>query len=409
MATNSGRYKWYVLFLVASTGAFALGAPAVSLAVLFPEISRDLSLNLVQMGLLWSIGSLPAIFTSPLVGAIDDRFGPKRVILAGTILVGLAAGSRGLAADFASLFLIIILVGSLVPLVTTSSYKICGIWFPPAQLGLANGVLAAGIALGSLFGSLLSAMVLSPWLGGWRNVLLLYGALSILLCIPWHFTRPAPETTDRNAPAAPAVPMRRALAHIVGLKDVWLLGIALLGIGGCVQGLAGYLPVYLRGQGWDGAAADGALSLLNAMSMVFILPIALWSDRLGARKSILRGMTLMIAAGTGLLSVAVGWIVWAAVILAGMVRDGSTALLMTMVIETDGVGPVYAGSAAGFVIFFFFLGNLLSPPLGNRLADILPGLPFAFWAGLAAGLLSLAAVHAAARKNGGGQADPQMP
>jgi predicted MFS family arabinose efflux permease len=101
-------------------------------------------------------------------------------------------------------------------------------------------------------------------------------------------------------------------------------------------------------------------------------------------------MILMIAVGTGLLTAANGWIVWAAVILAGMARDGSTALLMTMVIETDGVGPVYAGSAAGFVMFFFFVGNLFSAPLGNKLADIFPGLPFAFWAGLAVlGMLSL--------------------
>jgi cyanate permease len=74
-----------------------------------------------------------------------------------------------------------------------------------------------------------------------------------------------------------------------------------------------------------------------------------------------------------------------------MVRDGSTAILITMVIETDGVGPVYAGSATGFVMLFFFVGNLFSPPIGNRLADISPGLPFVFWAALVAlGLVSLA-------------------
>jgi MFS family permease len=54
-----------------------------------------------------------------------------------------------------------------------------------------------------------------------------------------------------------------------------------------------------------------------------------------------------------------------------------------MTIETDGVGPVYAGTASGFVMFFMFIGNFLSPPIGNKLADIFPGLPFVFWAGLA--------------------------
>jgi hypothetical protein len=62
------------------------------------------------------------------------------------------------------------------------------------------------------------------------------------------------------------------------------------------------------------------------------------------------------------------------------------------------VGPLYAGSASGFVFFFFFVGSLLSPPIGNKLAGIAPGLPFLFWAGLAAvGIVSTAWVKTAKR------------
>jgi MFS family permease len=421
---DRSKYKWYILILAALTSAFVIGGPAVSLAVLFKEIAADLHLTLVQTGWIWSIGSLAAIFTSPLSGAIDDRFGPKRVIFIGTILVGITAGLRGLATGFTSLVLIILLVGSLVPLVTTSTYKICGIWFPHRQLGMANGILAMGMALGALLGSLLSATVLSPWLGGWRHVMFFYSMLAVLFCIPWYFTRPGPALAPALAqrgkrglaperelgigispepsvrgPAAKGqggaelatVPMHQALARIVKLKNVWLLGITFLGIGGCVQGIAGYLPLYLRGLGWPGASADGALALLNAMSMIFILPITFGSDRLGARKRLLAVLVVVIAVGTGALSIASGWAVWAAIALVGMVRDGSTAILITMVIETDGVGPVYAGSATGFVMLFFFVGNLFSPPIGNRLAEIFPGLPFVFWAALVAlGLVSLA-------------------
>jgi MFS family permease len=402
--TDRSSYKWYILILAALTSAFVIGAPAVCLAVLFKEISADLHLTLVQTGWIWSIGSLAAIFTSPLSGAIDDRFGPKRVILIGIIVVGMTAGLRGLATDFTSLVLIILLVGALVPLVTTSTYKICGIWFPHGRLGMANGILAMGMALGALLGSLLSATALSPWLGGWRPVMFFYSILAVVFCIPWYFTRPSPALSTPEAPASPApdaagqggaematVSMRLALARIAKLKNVWLLGITFLGIGGCVQGIAGYLPLYLRGQGWPGANADGALALLNAMSMLFILPITFGSDRLGARKRLLAVLVVVISVGTGALSIASGWAVWAAIALVGMVRDGSTAILITMVIETEGVGPVYAGTATGLVMLFFFVGNLISPPIGNRLADISPGLPFVFWAALVAlGLVSLA-------------------
>jgi predicted MFS family arabinose efflux permease len=393
---RSPNYKWYILILAALTGAFTIGAPAMSLAVLFNEISADLHLNLVQIGLLWSIGSLPAIFTSPLCGAIDDRFGPKRVILVGTLLVAVAAGLRGLATSFISMLLIIILIGILLPLVTMSSYKICGIWFPRQQLGLANGILSMGLALGLLIGSMFSATVFSPWLGGWRNVMFFYGGIAALFCIPWYFSRPAPYHAGLSSAETKSVSMRQALVHILKLKNIWLLGITVMGVSGCVQGLSGYLSLFLRGQGWAATNADGALSLLSAMSMLFVLPIALWSDRLGARKKIVLGMVALISVGTGLLSFANGLLVWGAVVMVGMVRDGTTALLMTMTIESDGVGPLYAGTASGFVMFFMFIGNFLSPPIGNKLADFATGLPFIFWAGLAVlGILSLSFSKAA--------------
>jgi ACS family glucarate transporter-like MFS transporter len=387
-------YRWYILILAALTGAFAVGAPAMCLAVLFGEITADLDLNLVQMGLLWSIGSLPAIFTSPLCGALDDRFGPKRVILSGTFLIAVAAGLRGLANSFIEMFLIIILIGILLPLVTMSAFKICGIWFSQQQLGLANGILSMGLALGFLVGSLLSETVLSPWLGGWRNVIFFYAGVALLFCIPWMFARAAPEDSILNQSENSTVTMRQALGHVVKMKNLWLLGITVMGASGCMQGLSGYLPTYLRGLGWAGASADGALSLLSATSLVFILPITLWSDRLGARKKIVLSMVLIIAVGTGLLSVANGLLVWGVLALMGAVRDSSTALLITMSIETDGVGPTYAGSASGLVMLFLYIGNLISPPLGNKLADISPGLPFVFWAGLAViGIVSISLVR----------------
>ncbi len=92
----------------------------------------------------------------------------------------------------------------------------------------------------------------------------------------------------------------------------------------------------------------------------------------------------------GLLSVADGALVWAAVSLAGMVRDGFMAVFMTMILESEGVGAAYAGTATGFVMIFSGVGNLFAPPLGNSLAGVAPGAPFVFWAGLAVlGLVAL--------------------
>ena len=395
MMDKHPNYKWYILILSALTGAFVIGAPAVSLAVLFNEIIGDLHLDLVQVGLIWSIGSLPAILTSPLSGAAIDRFGPKRVMLAGVFLVALSAGLRGVATSFGMLLGIIAVVGGLVPLVINSAYKMCSVWFPPQQLGRANSIITMGMGLGALLGALLSAAVISPWLGGWRSVMFFYGGLAALFCIPWAFTRSAPQYSTEKRGEATAIPMRQALIHIAKLKNIWLLGITLMGVNGCMQGLSGYLSLYLKNLGWPAIQADGALSLLNAVGLIFILPIGWISDRMIGRKPMLFVILPLMALGTGLLSVANGWLVWAAIILMGIVNSGATALLLALVIETEGVGPIYAGTAVGFVMLFFQFGSFISPPLGNKLADFAPGLPFVLWAGLVViGILSLALTKA---------------
>jgi len=387
------RERWLVLALAGLTDTLAIAAPGMSLSVLFKEISGDLSLSLVQVGVIWGIGALPTILTSLLSGAINDRFGPKRVMFWGTILVSLSGGLRGLADSFTGLAASVILTGLLAPLVIMSGIKMCGVWFPIRQLGLANGILSLGMALGFLLGSLLSATVLSPWLGGWRNVMFFYAGLGFLVGLPWLLTPAAPEASRQLGQKAVSISMRQAVKHVFRLDTIWRYGLALMGYNGCVQGALGYIPLYLRGSGWSPARADGALSMFHMTSMLFVLPLAQLSDRLGKRKNLLLVLGLMMASGIGWLSAARGWNVWAAVILAGMVRDGFMAVYMTSIVETEGIGPTYAGTATGFTLIFSSLGSLLAPPIGNRLAEISPGLPFVFWSALAIlGMVSLASI-----------------
>ena len=157
----------------------------------------------------------------------------------------------------------------------------------------------------------------------------------------------------------------------------------MLGVGGCIQGMLGYLPLYLREIGWPAARADAALASFHGISLVSVFPLALLSDRLGSRKKFLVVATLMIATGVGLLAVADGAIVWVAVLMAGAVRDGYMAIFMTMVTELDGVRMVYAGTAMGLTSTLSRVGGLIAPLLGNSLASHDLRQPFVFWAAMA--------------------------
>ncbi len=374
--------RWAVLALAALTNTIVVAAPGMSMSVLFNEISTELSLNLVQVGLIWGISSLPGIVTVLAGGAIADRFGPKRVLILACLVSGLTVAFRGMSNDFGTLLTAMFISGFVAPVITMNTFKTCGMWFSGRQMGLASGVLSMGMALGFMLGSLFSATFLSPWLGGWRSVMFFYGALSVMFAIPWIFTRARPAFAQMPANPINTSSMRLNLAHVARIRNIWLLGLTILGVGGCVQGTLGYLPLYLLRQGWPQASADGALATFHTVSLIFCVPIALWSDKIGSRKKILIAAALMIISGVSLLSVAHGPLVWVAVCLAGMVRDGFMAVFMTSILELPGVGPEYAGTATGMVMVFSGIGNILAPPIGNSLETISPGLPFLFWAGL---------------------------
>jgi len=134
--------------------------------------------------------------------------------------------------------------------------------------------------------------------------------------------------------------------------------------------------------GWQPAVADGTLASFHAASLLFAVPIALLSDRIGSRRGVMITAMLLFGSGTGLLGFAGGGLISLAVLLAGITRDGFMATSMTAIIETEGIGPRYAGSAAGLAMSVMGVSNVLAPPLGNWLAQFGAGIPFMFWASL---------------------------
>jgi MFS family permease len=365
--------------------------PAMAMPVLFSEMSEDLGLSLLQIGAIWGTGSLAGLLTGLAGGSIGDRFGTRRTLAIGCLALGLTGALRGFSNNFATLTSTVFLSGLVGAAVPMNLHKACGVWFSRKHLGLANGAVSAGMACGFMIGSMISATVLSPWLGGWRHVLFFYGGVTMIMSVPWALTRAAPGEDELSTSDGGTTSIRWALSRVVRLRSIWLLGLAMLGVGGCIQGMLGYLPLYLREIGWPAARADAALAFFHAISLVSVFPLALLSDKLGSRKKFLVVATLMIAAGVGLLAVASGAIVWVAVLMAGAVRDGYMAIYMTMVTELDGVGVVYAGTAMGLTSTLSRVGGLIAPPLGNSLASYDLRLPFVFWAAIA--LLGFAAFY----------------
>ena len=391
--TPRRHYKWYILILGSLSNTLVVALQSMSLSVLLPEISADLNLSLFQAGVIWGTLSLPGIFSFLLAGMVIDRFGPKRVLIVACTLVGIFGAARGLANNFNTLMITVFLFGFFGPFVSISNVKNIGLWFEDHEFGLANGITALGMALGFFLGSMVSASFISPRVGGWRETFFLYGLIALIFTIPWVFSRTRVMQTASASGASSQEPAQGSLRQLAKIRNLWLLGLAMLTINGAVQGLLGYLPLYLRGLGWEAARADSLAASFHLASMVFVIPITMLSDKLGIRKRI-----VIIAASIAAVSISTiyflrgDWL-WGAVLAAGFARDAMMAILISMTVQTRGVGHEYAGLATGFVLIFAGFGSLISPPIGNRLAEIASNVPFLFWGALCAvGVFTVAAL-----------------
>jgi len=172
------------------------------------------------------------------------------------------------------------------------------------------------------------------------------------------------------------------ISKLVRTKTLWLMGLMLMFRSGCITGLMGYLPLYLREQGWEIAKADGTLAGFFTVSTLCVIPLSLLSDRMRSRKIILSVALITAIFGIGLLPVVNGITVWILVLIVGIFMDAFMAISITLVQETKEVEMRYSGSALGLIFTFSQVGAFISPPVGNSLAQLNSGFPLLFWASL---------------------------
>ena len=148
-------YRWWVLTM-ASLAQFAVfGLSLMCMPALFYEISQKSGFHLNQLLFAWGMVSLAGLIANISAGMLGDRFGVRWVCGLGLIACTIFGASRALSSNFATFMVIMFLFGCSIPLITVNVPKILGMWFPPQQLGLANGIAFAsngsGIALALLY------------------------------------------------------------------------------------------------------------------------------------------------------------------------------------------------------------------------------------------------------------------
>ena len=377
---DSSYYKWYILLLAMMTYGSIAGSARLCMPVLFPEIAAELGLSMVAIGTIWGMDPLAGVFLGLPGGLLADRFGVKRTLTVVCILAGVFGALRGFSVDFLSMAAFMFLFGLMAAMTPSIVPKVTAVWFAGKHLGMANGMLNVAWAVGAVLATLTSATLLSPWLGGWQNVLFLFGIPPVLMGLLWWITGREPRNQDTISTTVAGTPFKTALSRVIRIKDVWIMGVVLLTYWGTNMGFGGYLPTYLREVGWEAGMADSAMTVFMGIGIIGVIPMVLYSDKIGSRKIVMIFAILILAASMGMIPLVNTTGVWIFLIIGGLLRSGVAALGNTLILEIKGVGGSYGGTAIGLTNTLGMLGAFASPPIGNSLTAFNADLPIFFWA-----------------------------
>ncbi len=355
----AARYRILGLILAAQTVANIgpLGFPAIATLV-----RDDLGLTLTQAGSFLSAYYVGPILMSLPAGAMADRWGVKRTLVLGQIVI--AGGLLAVATSESYAVLIALMVVSGVGygmLNPTSTKAIIG-WFPPSQRATVVGLKQVGFPFGAMLGAAFLPLI---GLGfGWR-----WAVVASAVAIAAGALASQMLYEDPPAKAGATVGSGRGAARqVLADRDLWLIGGATLIFAGVQTVWMAYLVLFLKEIiGLPLLAASRYLALAQAGGMAGRIVFGVLSDRaFGGR----RRLPLAIAGGgTALCSVAIAftgagspasWLVPLALVF-GFVGIGWNGVQHTLMAELAGQDA--AGAAVGFGLALSSIGVTVAPPV----------------------------------------------
>src|ERR1041384_2982160 len=181
---TSSHYRWVIVAAGGLLGCVAVGA-MFSLPVFLGTITRDTG---------WSV-------TSMAWGNLSDRFGPRLVVVIGSVILAasLALASRATSLIAFQLTFGLFVGGSIAAIFAPMMACVTG-WFDTRR-SLAVSLVSAGMGMAPMTMSPLAAWLVV--IHGWRTSLQIIAALVVVIMVPVALLVRRPPALAHAADAAP--------------------------------------------------------------------------------------------------------------------------------------------------------------------------------------------------------------
>jgi MFS family permease len=295
-----GYYGWRVV-LAACLGVMGgFGSLFVyTFTVFVKPLGAEFGWNRESVSLGFAIAAMTVGVTSPLIGRLLDRLGPRGVILPcmavfGCGIASLALVHAGIWQFYATCFVIGLVGNGAAHLAYVRSISS---WFQ-RHLGLALAFVMVGAGLGSMILPVVAQFVVSRL--GWRAAYVALGALALLLGLPlsWRYIVERGPARKESAPVA-----HSGLTWQQGLRTYafWIIVGVLFVSSISMNGAITHLSALLTDRGITAQEAAWCASILGGSSVLGRIGTGWLLDRFfGARVALV--VSLVTAGGIFLLA-----------------------------------------------------------------------------------------------------------
>jgi sugar phosphate permease len=392
-----GRRIYYGWIVVAVAAVTALASAGVRLApaVLIHPLEEEFGWARASISLAAAIGLFIFGMASPVAGALMDRYGPRRLMLAGVLIVGVSTLASSV---MTSLWQLHLFWGLLSGLGTGLAAAVLGAsvatrWFV-ARRGLVVGIMGASVSAGQLvFVPLLMWLFVSI---GWRGGVVVLGVIVLaLLPLIWLLMRDGPDdmglrplgaNPESGAPAVTrAASLRQIMAYAVRVPEFWLLSGSFFICGATSNGIIGtHLIPHSIDIGIREVTAATIIGIMGAMNFIGTITSGWLTDRYDPRKLLaiyytFRGLALFL-----LPFVAGFWGLLIFAVVFGL--DYIATVPPTVALTADIFGRQNVGSVYGWVFLSHQFGAGVAAYLGGLARDSFGDYQLAF---LTAGALAI--------------------
>lgn len=360
--------------------AFAIQAVCIgamfTYGIFFKEFEAEFGWSRAMVSGASSLAFLIMGTVGILMGRLNDRIGPKRLI----VVTGVFFGIGYLLMSFMHAPWHLYLLYGLFVGVGLSTHDVVTLstvarWFIRRR-GLMTGVVKVGTGAGQLLVPLAATALIGAY--GWRTAYLILGVTVMLaLFLIAQSLRLDPREMgllpDGASPLSGVVERDThektgALKTAMRTRQFWILCGVELVVLSCLLTIVVQIVPHAMDLGLSPVTAAGVLSTIGGISMVGRLIIGAANDRIGGKRSLMICFGILMCGFICLLTARGTWMLFLFAIVYGFGHGGFFTVMSPTVAELFGTDS--HGALFGIVLFFGTIGAAAGPILAGYTFDV---------------------------------------